>query len=276
MLKIGHFAQIGQVTVKTLHHYDRLGILKPARIDPENGYRYYSASQLNDLVSILTLKDLDLSLEQIAEILKGSLKPTDLLGILKMKQAELRALVNEKEAKLARVEARLAQIAAEEYMTQDITIKKVDSVRVLAYRAVIPEPSVIKKTFDAVSAALRGAAIPLVDGPWLSLYYHDDYREKGLDFEIAIPVAGDYQGTLDIGSGRIMTPRDLPEETMACITIHMHGQQDVAEGNRALARWVEANGYQYAESPCRESYSFDPAPDGSVIFETQYPIIAER
>lgn len=276
MLKIGLFAQIGQVTVKTLHHYDRLGILRPARIDPETGYRYYSASQLNDLATILTLKDLDLSLEQIAELLDGGLNPTDLHSILRMKRAELRALVKEKEAKLARVEARLAQIAEEETMTREVTIKQVDPVRVLAYRAIIPEPSIIKQTFDAVSAALQGAAIPLRDGPWLALYHHDDYREKGLDFEIAIPVADDFTGTLDIGGGRIMTPRDLPGETMACITIHMHAQADVADGNRALARWVEANGYQYADSPCRESYPFDPAPDGSVVFETQYPIITDR
>ena len=41
MFRIGDFPRLTQVTVKALRHYDRLELLKPARIDPESGYRYY-------------------------------------------------------------------------------------------------------------------------------------------------------------------------------------------------------------------------------------------
>ena len=69
MLKIGYFARISQVTVKTLHHYDRIGLLKPAHVDPFTSYRYYTIDQLGQLNRILALKDLGLSLEQIAQLL---------------------------------------------------------------------------------------------------------------------------------------------------------------------------------------------------------------
>lgn len=47
MLSIGEFSKICQVSVKTLHHYDKLGLLVPAQVDVETGYRYYEAAQLD-------------------------------------------------------------------------------------------------------------------------------------------------------------------------------------------------------------------------------------
>ena len=44
MFSIGEFARLGTVSVRTLRHYDEIGLLRPARVDPETGYRGYSAS----------------------------------------------------------------------------------------------------------------------------------------------------------------------------------------------------------------------------------------
>lgn len=45
------------MTVKTLRHYDRLGLLRPAGVDPAAGYRHYSADQMPRLSRILALKE---------------------------------------------------------------------------------------------------------------------------------------------------------------------------------------------------------------------------
>ena len=70
MLKIGDFSSLSQVSIKTLRYYDERGLLSPAHVDPQTGYRYYSASQLSRLHRILALKDLGFSLEQIAMCLE--------------------------------------------------------------------------------------------------------------------------------------------------------------------------------------------------------------
>jgi DNA-binding transcriptional MerR regulator len=70
MLKIGDFSRLSLASVKALRYYDELGLLRPARVDELTGYRYYSASQLTRLNRILVLKDLGLSLQQIA-LLQG-------------------------------------------------------------------------------------------------------------------------------------------------------------------------------------------------------------
>jgi DNA-binding transcriptional MerR regulator len=75
MFKIGDFSRLTRVSVKALRHYDRLGLLEPARVDPLNGYRYYSSEQLSGLNSILALKDLGFSLEQVSLLLDEEMSP---------------------------------------------------------------------------------------------------------------------------------------------------------------------------------------------------------
>ena len=49
MLKIGEFSKLTNISVRMLHHYDEIGLLKPIKIDAQNGYRFYSVSQVPDL-----------------------------------------------------------------------------------------------------------------------------------------------------------------------------------------------------------------------------------
>jgi hypothetical protein len=46
MFSIGEFARLGGVSVRTLRHYDEIGLLRPATVDPDTGYRGYAAGQL--------------------------------------------------------------------------------------------------------------------------------------------------------------------------------------------------------------------------------------
>ena len=68
MFNIGDFSKLGFVTVKTLRHYDEIGLLKPVKVDRFTGYRYYSADQLPRLNYIAALKNLGLSLEEVATL----------------------------------------------------------------------------------------------------------------------------------------------------------------------------------------------------------------
>src|SRR5215468_2303794 len=57
LLRIGEFARLTKVSVKMLRHYDRIGLLRPVRVDESTGYRYYTAAQLPRLNRILLLRD---------------------------------------------------------------------------------------------------------------------------------------------------------------------------------------------------------------------------
>ena len=71
MLSIGAFSKISNVTTKTLRYYDEIGLIKPVYVNDENGYRYYSTSQLETVLLIGKLKWYGFSLDEIAEVLKN-------------------------------------------------------------------------------------------------------------------------------------------------------------------------------------------------------------
>src|SRR6185437_15238686 len=81
MLKIGEFSRLSQVTVKTLHHYDEMGLLKPSLTDPFTSYRYYTLDQLPRLHTIMALKELGLSLDEIAQLLSEELSADQIRGM---------------------------------------------------------------------------------------------------------------------------------------------------------------------------------------------------
>lgn len=68
-MAIGRFARQAGLTVKALRHYDELGLLRPAAVDAETGYRSYSSEQLGRAEAIRTLRRLEVPLDEIATLL---------------------------------------------------------------------------------------------------------------------------------------------------------------------------------------------------------------
>ena len=69
MLTIGQMSKVCGVSVKTLRHYDKIGLLKPQRIDEINGYRYYEDPQIGTMLLIGRLKRYGFSLTEIQALL---------------------------------------------------------------------------------------------------------------------------------------------------------------------------------------------------------------
>jgi DNA-binding transcriptional MerR regulator len=107
--KVHEFAELSGVTVKTLHHYDRLGLLKPRR--SEAGYRIYAERDLERLQQVVALKYLGLSLQQIRTVLERT--PLELGDALRLQ----RQVLEEKQRYLAR--ALTAIIEAEKSIRPD-------------------------------------------------------------------------------------------------------------------------------------------------------------
>ena len=81
MFSIGEFSRITSLTVKALRFYHEKGILVPARVDEDSGYRYYSTDNAARARLIVRLRDLEFSLEEIREILQHT-DESDILDTL--------------------------------------------------------------------------------------------------------------------------------------------------------------------------------------------------
>ncbi len=267
MFKIGEFSRLTHVPVKTLRYYDELGLMKAVAVDRFTGYRYYSAGQLPRLNRILALKDLGLSLAQIAQLLDGGLPPEQLRGMLRLKQAELQQQMLEEQARLDRVEWRLRQIEQEGAMsTQEVVIKKVPAMTVASVRDVIPTYSDVGRLYDELMPYLGQHRIRPA-GPPLAIYYDTEYRERDVDVEAAIPVMESAPA-----GGRVAT-RQLPAVEQMASTIHLGPFEGLTGTYSRLMGWIEANGYRIS-GPNREVYvQCEPGSDPSTyVTEVQFPV----
>ena len=70
-MQINEFAKLAGVSVRTLHYYDEIGLLKPAFVDEQNGYRFYDEISLERMQEILFYRELDFELKSIAELLSS-------------------------------------------------------------------------------------------------------------------------------------------------------------------------------------------------------------
>src|SRR5690606_4166904 len=87
-LTVKQLAAISGVTVRTLHHYDEIGLLKPACVGA-NGYRYYGRTEMLRLQRILFHRELGVPLERIGELL--ALEGEDQLEVLARHREQLQA-----------------------------------------------------------------------------------------------------------------------------------------------------------------------------------------
>ena len=70
-MQIKEFADFTGVSVRTLHYYDEIGLLRPAFVDRATGYRFYDEKSLLRMQEILFYRELDFSLKSIGEILSS-------------------------------------------------------------------------------------------------------------------------------------------------------------------------------------------------------------
>jgi DNA-binding transcriptional MerR regulator len=241
MLKIGYFSRLSQVPVRTLHYSDQIGLFKPACVDAETGYRYYALAQLVELNHILALKDLGLSLQQIANITGGELSREELRGMLRLRQVELEESVTAIQSEMARLLVRLRQLDMEDEMSDyEVVLKTTQPMLVASQRVTIPTndqvPSLLRPAFKEVHRYIQTQGAKVV-GPSLVRWHTPPDVYVNEDVEAIFPV------DRPIAETEAISVYELPVEEVAAV-VH-HGEFDeFTGGHQALLQWAEANEYR--------------------------------
>jgi DNA-binding transcriptional MerR regulator len=266
MFAIGEFARHGRVSIRMLRHYDAIGLLRPAYVDPATGYRSYTAVQLADLNRIVALKDLGFSLDQVATMIADDLGPAELRTMLTMRRAQLETTLAESQARLAQVESRLRGLE-NDVPAADVVVKELPAVRLVGLTATAASftPDDITPVVHPLCAEL-GRRLPDVDvrpaGRLTCLY--EQQSEDEVVVRATVPAAVDAGGNLN-GLDVI----DLPT-TQAATLVHRGPIDQVLPPWQALARWLDDNGRRAAE-PARELYLDTPEDPDNWVTELQQP-----
>lgn len=226
MFRIGEFARLAGVSAKVLRNYDVAGLFSPAWIDPDNGYRFYLASQLPDLRQILALKDLGVPLSKIDELRRGG---ASLSEVLAEERDRLERERVETERRLAAMDITLADVDAGE---PAVVVRRVESQLVATLRG-----TDVEAMFYEVEKVVQQHGVR-ISRPPMSLQHPDGP-------EVAIPVRA---AVTDGG----VTSRRLPA-TRAATLLH-HGPYETFLDSRArFDRWLDASGY-HRTGPLRVVY----------------------
>ncbi|WP_323096365.1 MerR family transcriptional regulator [Intrasporangium sp. YIM S08009] len=275
MLSIGDFARLAGVSVRMLRHYDALGLLRPARVDPASGYRSYSAAQLDRANRLVALKDLGFTLEDCGRLLGDEVPVEQLRGMLRLRRAELAAQIDADRGRLEQVEHRLRMIEKENTMSPSVALdpyteQALPAVRVVQLSGRVSDGQqvgeVVGPLFGQVDHAVHAAHLTPA-GPSIGHYTMDG---DAMVAAAAYPVGPDVGPVEAEGAGLELA--DLPAEPRALVTTLRGPLSGIGEAWQTLSREVEARGLSFA-GPCREIYHVSGMDDPeNWVIELQQPV----
>lgn len=270
MLKIGDFSKICQVSVKSLRHWDAVGLLTPAVTDPHTGYRYYSIEQVSEVNRILAFRSMGLALPQIGQLLHEQPTTDDIRAMLRLRQAELEQQMADAATMLKAVEARLHEIDHSGLLPDyEVVLKSAQAQPIVAVRTVVPDLNGLVALLEETHGFARQRASTNL----LAVFHDDGYDDQQIDVEVGFPVEHAWHSSIPLTAGREMRPAELPPVEMMATTVHRGFWATLSQGYVHLGRWIEANGYEMTGAGREIFHHIDwNGGQETTVTELQFPV----
>ena len=238
MFRIGEFSKLARVSIRTLRHYDEIGLLVPDQVGPENGYRYYSAQQMSQIARIQLLREMGIGLQTIGQMLQQLQNPHELERFLVLQQLQLKDQQQELQHRIGLVQSAIDRLRKEQNMSLFHVEKKTfPAMQVAALRRVIPCYEQEGELWKEMRQALRqlGAEGQMSEKKGLmTVYYDEGFCEREVDVEIRSVISGSFSDCQNVQF------KTIPSITAA--TAMLNGRHDqVGQVYAEIARWVEQN-----------------------------------
>ena len=150
LFSIGDVARLFHLSVSSLRHYENVGLITPAYVSPDSGYRYYSAEQFEVLNTIRYLRTLDMPLSEIIDFLQNK----DVRRI-EEKLRQQKEIVVQKQRELQRVEHKIGNRLQWLLDAQSVPLDTVSLIQLPACRVVLAEYPLTIENFLDMEAPMR-------------------------------------------------------------------------------------------------------------------------
>lgn len=262
LYKIGMFAAMNRVTVKALRFYEEQGLLQPAYIDAETGYRYYKLNQIATMHQISALKQAGFTLEEIVRINSGE----DEESILLNKKSELLSKIAELTKQVAVLDGYLAK--KKSCLLSPVLIKEVPECIVAYMKTKLDSYDNLFDKMPQMGELMEQAGcICALPEYCFTNYLEPSYKEEDILVELCESVT---ECKDDIGELHFKT---IPKLQVASI-FHKGSYNTLAASYESVLRYVEDNGYEIVGT-IRESYIdgvWNKEDESEWLTEIQVPI----
>jgi DNA-binding transcriptional MerR regulator len=254
LYQIGKFAQVSGITVKALRFYDEIGVLQPASVNPLTGYRYYQPEQLEELASILALRDMGVSLCAIREMKCKAGTIVRKRELLKDLRRRLEKSIRTAALSVKWIDAELDQMN-DSVRSVPVLMKRKADLAIASVRSKVSSYEEIERFEEMLLKCLPQEAI----GETRGVLWHRCADSGSLEGEPFVALKR------RISNQSRCNQKQLPSATLACA--YSKPDNDSAElAYDAIRRWIGSRGHKVI-GPKREIY-LDEA------LEIQFPINA--
>ena len=259
LYRIGMFAAMNRVTVKTLRFYEEQKLLIPAYINFENGYRFYELSQMQVLHKITALKQAGFTLEEIQKLNNGC----DENAILLKKKSELMSKIADLTKQLSIIEMYLTEKA--DTIASPVLIKKIPKVTVAAMKSKIESYDDLFEIMPKMGALMEKNGCECSLPEYCFTNYITTTGEIIIETCEAVVEAKSELENLYF--------KEFPEVQAACI-FHKGSYNNLAQSYEQLLKYIAANGYKIC-GDFRESYIdgvWNKSDESGWLTEIQIPV----
>lgn len=241
--KIGEFSRMMQVTVKTLRHYEKKGLLLPYEVDEWTGYRYYTICQMQKLNAIRQLQRLGFTLEEIKELYEedSHVPSVEQLTEKINKTEELPKQLMERRDQLKEwLESSKKHNDMEKY-----SIELLPEVIVASHREVISNYGALGMLcYEKIGPEMQrlGCQCPM-PGYCFTIEHSEEYSPDSIDIEYCEQV-------VEMGqNSHIIQFKCLPAVEKALCVKHMGPYERFYETFAEVFQYIEENGYRIIDHP---------------------------
>jgi DNA-binding transcriptional MerR regulator len=271
LMQIREFSTRSRLTQKALRLYDALGLLEPAHVDAQSGYRYYNLSQLERAQLIGFFRQLEMPLNRIAYVLElqgeaAAFEIRNYWNEVEQNIKDKRGLVTYLEQKLNPKPVRNEEIMFE-VKTREVAEQKIASIQFNVFAKELPAR--IEQSFKAIFKQI--ALSPGVEAimPTMVIYHGTVNEDSDGPIEACIPFIGNLEPAGDIRIRLEPTHR----EAFTTITKSQVVFPEILQAYDAVETWIGQNNFQPSLS-CREVYfaDFMNARDTDPVCDIAFPI----
>ncbi|NLT58865.1 MAG: MerR family transcriptional regulator [Clostridiales bacterium] len=252
--RIGDFSKLVKLPVKTLRYYEEAGIFPPDHVDPDTGYRYYSAGQIPVINEIILLREIGFSISELDYILRKGMLREGLLDMMAVKELEINQAIRDSMQKLKTIQTlkRAIQEEASASISQyKITVRALEDMPAVYLAAELDDYSRQGHLWEELLVLLEKNRVRTLPGCYTiysgAVMEPDD--SQPLQVEIVKPVAA----RPALRAEDRLRYRVFPGWAQAACLVHKGEHKSARNSYKALIDWIEEHRFVIAGNP-RELY----------------------